>query len=109
MDFYENSEAIFTLNKNEVLKSSEEFKKEAFQLPEIETTFCKEKLQNNDQIAITTEITIFENITLNINESGLTIPLLLADLEQDPTIIGAKTQYTLGTDPGLTSKWMRSL
>lgn len=109
MDFYENSEAVFALNKNEVLKSSEEFKKEAFQFPEIATTFCKEKLQNNDQIAITTEITIFENITLNINESGLTIPLLLADLEQDPTIIGAKTQYTLGTDPGLTSKLMRSL
>ncbi|HET8804461.1 MAG TPA: hypothetical protein VFM72_07775, partial [Aequorivita sp.] len=108
MDFYENSEAIFILNKEEVLKRSEEFKKETFQFPEIETTFSKEKLQDNDQIAITTEITIFENISLNINDSGLTLPLLLANLEQDPTVIGAKTQYTLGINPGLVSKLMRS-
>lgn len=109
MDFYENSEAVFTLNKDEVLKNSEEFKKEDFQFPVKETTFCKEKLHNHDQITVTTEITIFENISLNINESGLTLPLLLANLEQDPTIIGAETKYTLGTDPGLVSKLMRSL
>jgi len=107
IDFYENSDAVFILNKDEVLKNGVEFKKEGFQFPEKEILFSKEQLGNYDMITISTEITIFENISLKIDESGLTVPLILADLKHDPTIIGAKTQYTLGTNPELATQLMR--
>ncbi len=107
-DYYENSEALFTLNKAEVLQNSSAFKKEGFQFPEKETHFSKEQLSNHDFIVISTEITIFENISLNIDESGLTVPLFLADLNHDQTVTGGKTQYVVGTDPGLTAQLLRS-
>ncbi len=106
-DYYENSEAVFTLNKAEVLQNNLNFKKEGFQFPEKETYFSKEQLNNHDFIAITTEITIFKNISLNIDESGLTVPLFLADLNNDQTVIGAKTQYIVGPEPGLDSQLVR--
>ncbi|SRX76464.1 SAM-dependent methyltransferase [Aequorivita antarctica] len=107
-DYYENSEAVFTLNKAEILQNSLNFKKESFHFPEKETHFSKEQLGNYDFIAVSTEITIFKNISLEIDESGLTVPLLLADLNYDQNVIGAKTQYIMGTDPGLASQLVRS-
>ncbi|MBK5213920.1 MAG: hypothetical protein JJE55_09710 [Flavobacteriaceae bacterium] len=107
-DYYENSEAVFTLNKVEVLQNSSDFKKEGFQFPEKETHFSRKQLNNHDLIAISTEITVFKNISLNIDESGLTVPLFLADLNHDQTVTGAKTQYVVGTDPGLNAQLVRS-
>ena len=107
-DYYENSEAVFTLNKAEVLQNSSDFKKEGFQFPEKETHFSKKQLNNNDLIAISTEITVYKNISINIDESGLTVPLFLADLNHDQTVTGAKTQYIVGTDPGLNAQLVRS-
>ncbi len=107
-DYYENSEAVFTLNKAVVLQNSSDFKKEGFQFPEKETHFSKKQLNNNDLIAISTEITVYKNISINIDESGLTVPLFLADLNHDQTVTGAKTQYIVGTDPGLNAQLVRS-
>lgn len=107
-DYYENSEAVFTLNKAEILQNSLNFKKESFHFPKKETHFSKEQLGNYDFIAVSTEITIFENISLEIDESGLTVPMLLADLNYDQKVIGAKTQYIVGTDPELVSQLVRS-
>jgi hypothetical protein len=107
-DYYENSEAVFTLNKMEVLQNNSEFKKEGFQFPEKEVSFSEEQLSNHDFITVSTEITIFKDISLNIDESGLTVPMLLADLNHDQKVIGAKTQYIVGTEPGLTSQLLRS-
>ncbi len=102
--FYENTEAVFMLNKAEVFKNSSEFKKEGFQFPEKEIHFSEKQLHNYDQISVSTEITIFQDISLKVDESGLTAPFILADLYQDQKIIGIKTQYVLGKDPGLTSQ-----
>ena len=108
IDFYENSEAVFKLNKEEVFKNDNEFKKEGFQFPEKESHFSKEQLSNYNMITISTEITIFDTISLKIYESGLTTPLILADLKYDQNIIGAKTQYTLGANPELATQLIRS-
>ena len=107
-DYYENSEAVFTLNKKEVLENNSDFKKEGFQFPEKEVRFSDEQLSKHDFITVSTEITIFENISLNIDESGLTVPLFLADLNHDQKIVGAKTQYIVGAEPGLASQLVRS-
>ncbi len=108
VDFYLNSEAIFSLNKTEVLQNSLSFKKEGFPFTEKEIHFSKEQLNNYDQIIISTEITIFQNISLKINESGLTVPFIMADLNHEQKIIGAKTQYIVGTQPGLFTQLVRS-
>jgi len=107
-DYYENSDSVFTLNKKEVLEKSTEFKEEGFQFPEREVSFTEEQLSNYDFIAVSTEITIFKNISLSIDESGLTAPMLLADLNHDQKVTGAKTQYVVGTEPGLASQLVRS-
>ncbi|PHR10579.1 MAG: hypothetical protein COA40_14085 [Aequorivita sp.] len=70
--------------------------------------FSEEQLSNHDFIAVSTEITIFKDISLKIDESGLTVPMLLADLNYDQKVTGAKTQYIVGTAPGLTSQLVRS-
>lgn len=107
-DYYENSEAVFTLNKKEVLENNSDFKKEGFQFPEKEVRFSEDQLSKHDFITVSTEITIFANISLNIDESGLTVPLFLADLNHDQKIVGAKTQYIVGAEPGLASQLVRS-
>lgn len=107
-DYYKNSEAVFTLNKTEIIENFSNFKKEGFQFPEKETYFSEEQLSNHDLIAVSTEITIFKNISLNTDESGLTVPLLLADLNHDQSVIGAKTQYIIGSEPGLDAQLVRS-
>ncbi len=106
--FYENLEVIFMLNKAEVLKNNSEFKKEGFQFPEKEIHFSEKQLHNYDQITVSTEITIFQNISLKIDESGLTVPFILADLSQGQNITGAKTRYILGANPGLATQLVRS-
>lgn len=106
--FYENTEAVFMLNKAEVCKNSSDFKKEGFQFPEKEIHFSEEQLSNYDQITVATEITIFQDISLKMDESGLTAPFILADLNQDQKIIGVKTRYILGANPGLAIQLVRS-
>lgn len=108
LDYYENSEAVFTLNKAEVLKNYPSIIQERLEFPEKEIHFSKEQLKNCDQISVTTEINIFQNIHLNIYESGLTIPLLLANLGNGHTIKGVKTQYKINSEPGLNVQFLRA-
>ena len=108
LDYYENSEAVFSLNKAEVLKNCPSTQQKRLEFAEKEIHFSKEQLKNYDQISIATEITIFQNIHLNIYESGLTIPLLLADLSNDQTIVGVKTNYKINSEPGLNIQFLRS-
>ncbi len=107
-DYYVNSEAVFTLNKEEVHKNNIKITEEGYLFPEKETQFTAEQLSAYDLIAISTEITIFEAIIINIDESGLTTPMYLADLNRDQAVIGAKTQYKVGLDPGLEVQLVRT-
>lgn len=106
-NYYINSEAVFTLNKAEVLQHHSVFKNEDYTFPEEERYFSKEQLETHDFITISTEITIFQNLSLLIDESGLTAPMLLADLNHDQKVIGAKTQYVVNSNPGLESILVR--
>jgi len=106
-DYYINSEAVFTLNKAQVLQRASAFREEGFTFPEEERLFSKEQLENYDFITISTEIKIYQNLSLHIDESGLTTPILLADLNHDQKIIGARTQYVVNTKPGIESVLVR--
>lgn len=101
LDYFENSEAVFILNKTKVLQKTLSFTKEGFCFPEREVLFSKEQLAQNDMVAITTEITVFEDIALTLDECGLTIPLLLAYLSKNDGITGVKTKYVVSEKPGL--------
>jgi len=100
LDYYENSEAVFILNKEEILKNSPS------NFPKVKTLFSEEKIKQFDTLAITTEIKVFDEEKLTINDSGLTIPLILEVLS-DLKIKGIETQYLIGQQPGLETTIIR--
>jgi hypothetical protein len=54
-----------------------------------------------DKMAIFTEIDIANGQSLRLHESGLTIPLIIRDLHQDPLAGGAiQISYQLNEEPG---------
>jgi predicted RNA methylase len=94
LNYYKKVETVFVLNKKEILKNS------SLLFQKIETQFKEELLLGYNQIAITTEITTFNNEKLTIDESGLTIPLLITYIDNQK-IKGVITQYVVNEQPGL--------
>ncbi|MCF6308654.1 MAG: hypothetical protein L3J09_11985 [Flavobacteriaceae bacterium] len=100
LEFYKKAKNAFTLNKHEVLKNkSSTFKKE-------EVSFTNKQVTNFDILAITTEITIYKEEKLKIDDSGLTIQLQLSNLNNDE-IKGLTTQYLINEQPGLIFEFIR--
>ncbi len=92
--YYKKIEPVFILNKGEILKKS------SLLFNEKETEFNDKMLEDHNQLAITTEIKVYNNEKLNIDESGLTIPLLITYLD-NKDIKGITTQYFVNDKPGL--------
>lgn len=100
LDFYKNLETIFMLNKEEVLKNP------SLTFPKVEVLFSEEKNKDFTQLAITTDLTIFNNEKLIIDDSGLTIPLIISNLDNE-NIKGIVTQYMVSESPGLEFSLIR--
>jgi hypothetical protein len=92
--YYKKIEPVFILNKGEILKKS------SLLFNEKETEFNDKMLEGYNQLAITTEITVYKNEKLNIDESGLTIPLLITYFD-NKDIKGIITKYFVNDKPGL--------
>lgn len=94
---------VFELSKKELQKYNKgkaQFGQIEFLKNEVEV--LRDNIGENDQFAIFTEIQIYEDEKLTINESGLTLPIILQDLnkelrENEVLRIG----YEIGTNPGL--------
>ncbi|MEH6538407.1 MAG: hypothetical protein V7719_18575 [Psychroserpens sp.] len=104
--FYKNYPSVFNLSKASILNGVPKFLENNIQFPETETIFNPEDIQLYDEIAITTEITIFENETLSMNDSGLSIPKLLGYFNQDQIIKGVVSKYIINNEPELTTKFI---
>jgi len=94
LDFYTNIKPVFVLDKKIINDNSENI------FPKIEVVLPKKTIENSDILAITTEITIYKNKKLTIDDSGLTIPLILSYLKNQ-RIKGVTSQYIINESPGL--------
>ena len=61
--------------------------------------FAEERLDANDAIAIATEITVFGTEKLTMDDCGITIPLVLANLNVSAKMKGISTQYIADANP----------
>jgi predicted RNA methylase len=94
LDFYTNLKSVFVLNKKTATRKSD------LKFPEVEVVLPSELSKNSDILAITTEITIYKNKKLTIDNSGLTIPLILAYLK-NKQIKKVVCQYVVNENPEL--------
>ncbi len=100
---YRSIANVFELSKKELKKyktSSDQFGQIEF--PKNEVEILRDNVGEDDQLAIFTEIQIYEDEKLTINESGLTLPIIIQDLnnkmrEDQVLQIG----YEIGSNPGL--------
>jgi predicted RNA methylase len=94
LDFYTNVKPVLVLNKETIENNPEK------SFPKIEVILPEETVKSSDILAVTTEITIYKNEKLTIDDSGLTIPLILTYLK-NKKLKGVISQYIINENPGL--------
>ncbi|MBT8272688.1 MAG: hypothetical protein KJO77_02705 [Bacteroidia bacterium] len=99
--YYLKSEAVFALNKTEVFNNLDMARTGKLIFPKKIIQFANEKTADYNQLAIGTAITVFEDERLDINDSGLTIPRIIARQQDGYRIKGVETQYINSNDPEL--------
>ena len=94
-----SNEAIFPSNK------SKQSIAKAISFAKKQTVIESEKLKDIDQITIITEIQVYKNEKIDINESSLTTPIFIQDI---PTPINGSitvdTEYKISAEPKLEYK-----
>lgn len=95
--------SFFRLDRNEIL--SDAFLKftssYSATYPSAEFTIPESLHEQYDSMAVFTEIDIFQEQKLEFNESGLTVPLMLRDLRQNPASgQTVSIAYSLKDEPG---------
>ena len=71
------------------------------EFPSVYTSFEGENTRLFNEIAVGTEIVVYKNQHLSMNESGLTIPKIIAHQSDDRKITGIRSRYKTGEHPGL--------
>jgi predicted RNA methylase len=64
-----------------------------------------EHLKEFNQLTVLTEIQVFGEDRIGINESGLTIPLILEDLSGHQKGLTLNIRYTVNEEPGIEYSW----
>jgi len=103
-NFITQSEAIFSLTTDSILKNAEAFQQGDFEFPEVAVHFSEKQLAHKTSLAILTEIKVYETENITFQQSGLTIPATISstlDVGSKKTIT---TRYILGEDPYLATK-----
>jgi len=97
--FEVSKESMFSVDPLERLTTKESpFTKQ-------QTTLDPEKLKGFDHLVIITEIHIYKNAKIDIYESGLTAPIFITNISDDPKdSITIDTQYKISSDPKLEYK-----
>ncbi len=99
--YFKNIDPIFTLSKKEVVFYPSNIDLSNHQFPLKETILSNEDIESYNLIAISTELNVFEDCRLLINESGLTIPKILDYQTKEKPIARVLSQYILSNEPGM--------
>ncbi|MFT6337599.1 MAG: putative RNA methylase [Halioglobus sp.] len=99
---YQKQSRIFELSKSAIGNSNWDAKKPIAELtfPNVQTIIEKEALSNYNQVVLITEITVFNDEVIGLNESGLTTPKSIYNMDSisDDSLV-LDTQYTIGVKP----------
>lgn len=104
--YSKRNEDVFILNKETVLSQSEFNAENIPQFPLREIMFQSGEIEDFDEIAIGTEIKIFDSEILSLNESGLTMPLTLLREKKPIQVRGIETQYLISNSPEIKTKFI---
>jgi hypothetical protein len=93
---------LFELNKENILKRTSA----ELIFPEITTYLTEEDKNEYDSVAITTEIKVFGNHRLEIDQCSLTMCYKIDSMENVKSKKGLVTQYLVNETPGTKIEWI---
>lgn len=102
--YYREHDEVFEVSKEAMNSNDWLFEKTSNKLgfTEKHTVLKEEELSTASEIVVMTEITIYKNDKLIINESGLTIPKYIKDISDNKKeSVTIKSQYVIDVDPKL--------
>ncbi len=101
-DYYTKKKTVFLLNKEEVLKT----KSNHLQFPEITTLITEEDKNEHTSVAISTEICVYGDEKLEIDQCSLTMIYKVSEMENVLSKEGITTQYIVNDKPGFKINWI---
>jgi predicted RNA methylase len=104
--FYKNINTIFVLNKEEIHKRSATLNRNELLSFEPLTTVIPSDRENYNRISINTEIAVYGNEKLEIDECSLTMNYKLNDLENIKSCQTVTTQYIVNEAPTFKVDWI---
>ncbi len=104
--FYKNINTIFVLNKEEVHKRSATLVRDELLTFEPVTTSIPSDRENYNRISINTEIVVYGDEKLEIDECSLTMNYKLNDLENIKSCQAVATQYIVSEVPSFKVDWI---
>ena len=105
--YYREHDKVFEVSKEAMKSNDWLFEKTSNKLgfTKKHTVLKEEELLTASEIVVMTEITIYKNEKLIINESGLTVPKYIKDVSNNKKeSLTIKSQYVIGIDPKLDLK-----
>ncbi|MEQ3498149.1 hypothetical protein ABMY20_00155 [Tenacibaculum sp. SSH1-16] len=105
--YYREHHKVFEVSKKALNSSEWLFEKNSNNLNFIEkrTVLREKELSTASEIVVMTEITIYKNEKLMINESGLTVPKYIQDVSNNEKgFLTIKSRYIIGSNPKLELK-----
>lgn len=104
--FYKNINPIFILNKEEIYNRSATLEREKLLIFDPVTTSIPSDRENYNRISINTEIVVYGNEKLEIDECSLTMNYKLKDLENIKSCQAVTTQYIVNQAPSFKVNWI---
>tara|TARA_B100001778_G_C18031161_1_gene381086 strand:- start:85 stop:507 length:423 start_codon:yes stop_codon:yes gene_type:complete len=103
---YEKVRKIFDVSKEEMFPLSTAEKKTNGEIlfDKKETIIEGKKLKGFSQLVLMTEIQIYEDEKIGIDESGLTTPIIIKDISDLKDSLSIHTQYKISSHPELEYK-----
>lgn len=105
-DHYHKAEKIFEVSKealfSEHKSDNQQTSETIFQ--KSQTVINSDKLEGYGALFMITEIQVYKDVKININESGLTTPLRLMDITDTSQSITIDTHYEISAEPKLEYK-----
>ena len=103
--YYHLFGAFFELSKSAVFTQKDVFASfcSCYRFPEITFSLAKKSIKNFDCLSVFTKIIIYGDEQLDVNESPLTLPLMLKILDEN-TATTVKVNYKVDATPGIEYK-----
>jgi predicted RNA methylase len=101
---YHKVEEVFELSNETLIytRQTESKTTEEIVFPKVKTILQKESVIGFNQIVFITEIDVYKDVKIKINESGLTTPIIIENISDAFTnTITINTQYKIGLEPKL--------